>query len=127
MFLLVLKFVTSSFAQHIDVTALIKERRYPEAVAQLKINLKTSSNVDMRSQYYYQLGEIYYNYTQQYPEALKAYERILALKDQGIPIAEVYLTYIKIGDVYSRMGNYDRAVQYFQALIGMAPETHFVP
>lgn len=126
MFLLMLKFVTSSFAQHIDVTALIKERRYPEAVAQLKINLKTSTDVDMRSQYYYQLGELYYNYTQQYPEALKAYERILALKDQGIPIAEIYLTYIKIGDVYSRLGNYDRAVQYFQALVGMAPETHFV-
>ena len=126
MFLLMLKFVTSSIAQHIDITALIKERRYPEAVAQLKINLKTSTDVDMRSQYYYQLGELYYNYTQQYPEALKAYERILALKDQGIPIAEIYLAYIKIGDVYSRMGNYDRAVQYFEVLVGMAPKTHFV-
>ena len=50
-FLLMLKFVTSLIAQHIDITALIKARRYPEAVAQLKINLKTSTDVDMRSQY----------------------------------------------------------------------------
>ncbi len=125
-YLLMLTFVLSSFAQQDDITSLIKERRYPEAVAQLKIYLKTSTDVDTRSQSYHQLGELYYNYTQQYPEALKAYERILGLKDKGIPIAEIYLAYIKIGDVYSRMGNYDRAVQYFQALVGMAPETHFV-
>lgn len=117
---------TSPCAQQDDITTLVKERKYPEAVAQLKIKLKTSTEVETRSQFYYQLGEIYYNYTQQYPEALKAYERILGLKDKGIPIAEVYLAYIKIGDVFSRMGNYDRSVQYFQALVGMAPETHFV-
>lgn len=123
---LMLMMSTSSQAQQDDITSLVKERKYPEAVAQLKIQLKTSTDVETRTQFYYQLGEIYYNYTQQYPEALKAYERILGLKDKGIPIAEVYLTYIKIGDVYSRMGNYDRAIQYFQALVDMAPETHFV-
>lgn len=117
---------TSSHAQQDEITTLVKERKYTEAVAQLKIQLKTTTDGETRSQYYYQLGEIYYNYTQQYPEALKAYERILGLKDKGIPIAEVYLAYIKIGDVYSRMGNYDRSVQYFQALVDIAPETHFV-
>ena len=124
--ILLLLFVSSTFAQQDDISSLIKERRYPEAAAQLKIRLKTSIDVDIRSQSYHQLGELYYNYTQQYPEALKAYERILGLKDKGIPIAEIYLAYIKVGDVYSRMGNYDRAVQYFQALVDMAPETHFV-
>ena len=123
---LMLTVLTSSHAQQDEISTLVKQRKYPEAVAQLKIQLKTSTDVETRSQYYYQLGEIYYNYTQQYPEALKAYERILGLKDKGIPIAEVYLAYIKIGDVYSRMGNYDRSVQYFQALVDVAPETHFV-
>ena len=115
-----------TIAQQDEITTLIEQRRYTEAVAQLKIHLKTAHDVESRSRYYYQLGELYYNYTQQYPEALKAYERILGLKDKGIQIAEVYLAYIKIGDVNSRMGNYDRAIQYFQALIDMAPETHFV-
>lgn len=124
--ILLLMFVSSICAQPDDISSLIKERRYPEAVAQLKIHLKASTDGETRSQYFHQLGEIYYNYIQQYPEALNAYERILGLKDKGIPIAEVYLAYIKIGDVYSRMGNYDRAMQYFQALVGMAPETHFV-
>lgn len=123
---LILMMSTSSQAQQDEISTLVKERKYPEVVAQLKIQLKTCTDVETRSQYYYQLGEIYYNYTQQYPEALKAYERILGLKDKGIPIAEVYLAYIKIGDVYSRMGNYDRSVQYFQALVDIAPETHFV-
>ncbi len=119
-------FTSSTFAQQDDISSLIKERRYPEAVARLRIHLKTAPDVETRSRYYYQLGELYYNYTQQYPEALKAYERILSLKDKGIPIAEIYLAYIKIGDVYSRIGNYDRAVQYFRALVDMAPESHFV-
>ena len=124
--LLMLPILHMANARHDEISSLVQERKYPEAVTQLKELLRASTDVETRSRYYHQLGEIYYNYTQQYPEALKAYNRILSLSENGIPIAEIYLTYIKIGDVYCRIGNYNRAIQYLEALIGMAPETHFV-
>lgn len=109
-----------------EVTALLQEQRYPEAVAKLEKLTKSSKDVATRSWCYYQLGEIYYNYTQQYPEALKAYKKILGMRADGLPIAEIFLAYIKIGDVYSRMGEYDKAIHSFRTLVGTAPEIHFV-
>ena len=119
-------FFCVAHAQLDEITSLLQEQRYTEAVAKLEKIVKSSKDIEIRSRCYYQLGEIYYNYTQQYPEALKSYERILGMQDDGIPMAEIFLAYIKIGDVYSRIGNYDRAIQYLEVLVSMAPETHFV-
>ncbi len=113
-------------AQIEEITTLVQEKQYAEATSKLEILLKTAKDVETRSWCYYQLGEIYYNYTQQYAEALNAFKKILDMKKEGLPIAEIYLAYIKIGDVYSRMGNYEKAMKSFRTLVGMTPETHFV-
>ena len=117
---------STSHAQQDEITYLVKEKRYTEAVTKLEKLAKSAKDIETRSWCYYQLGEIYYNYTQQYPKALKAYEKILGMKVDGVPAAEIFLSYIKIGDVHTRMGEYEKAIQTFQTLVDMAPETHFV-
>ncbi len=124
MLLLMFQFPTHS--QLDEVTSLIQDRQYTEAVNKLELLAESSNNVETRSKYFYQLGEIYYNYTQQYPNALNAYKKILEMKASGLPVGEIYLAYIKIGDVYSRMGEYEKAIQNFLTLVDTAPETHFV-
>jgi len=124
--LLISLVLSTAHAQHDEVNSLLKELRYAEAAAKLEKLAKSAKNVETRSQLYYQLGEIYYNYTQQYPEAHKAYEKILAMKSAGLPMAEIFLAYIKISDVYCRMGEHGKAIQNLHTLVDMAPETHFV-
>ena len=118
--------LSTAHAQHDEVNSLLKELRYADAAAKLEKLTKSAKDIETRSQLYYQLGEIYYNYTQQYPEALKAYEKILGMKSAGLPMAEIFLAYIKISDVYCRMGEHGKAIQNLRTLVDMAPETHFV-
>ena len=118
--------LSTGYAQLDEVTSLLDQQHYTEAAAKLEKLAKSSKDIETRSRCYYQLGEIYYNYTQQYPEALKAYKKILGMRADGLPIAEIFLSYIKIGDVYSRMGEYDKAINSFRTLVGTAPEIHFV-
>ncbi len=124
--LLMLLVLCTAHAQLDEVASLLKEQRYTAAAAKLEKLTKSAKDIETRSRCYYQLGEIYYNYTQQYPEALKAYKKILSMRADGLPIAEIFLSYIKIGDVYSRMGEYDKAIHSFRTLVGTAPEIHFV-
>ena len=124
--LLMLLVLSTAHAQRDEVNSLLEEQRYAEAAAKLEKLANSSKDIETRSRYYYQLGEIYYNYTQQYPEALKAYEKILSMKSDGLPMAEIFLAYIKISDVYCRMGEHGKAIQNLRTLVDMAPETHFV-
>lgn len=123
LFLLVVPYTQ---AQDNEVNDLIKERRFPEAVSKLETLAESSKNVETRSKHYHQLAETYYNYTHQYPEAIKTYEKIIRMRADGLPMAEILLAYLKMGDVHSRMGEYQKAIDSFRRLIGMAPETHFV-
>lgn len=113
-------------AQQDEVTSLLEEQRYAEAAAKLEKLSESAKDIETRSQLYYQLGEIYYNYTQQYPQALKAYEKILGMRSAGLPMAEIFLAYIKISDVHCRMGEHGKAIQNLRTLVDMAPDTHFV-
>ena len=128
LYMLLLMFVvlSTAHAQLDEVTFLLEEQRYTEAAAKLEKLAESSKDIETRSRCYYQLGEIYYNYTQQYPEALKAYKKILRMRAEGLPSAEIFLSYIKIGDVHSRMGEYEEAIHSFRTLVGTAPEIHFV-
>lgn len=116
----------TAHAQTDEVTSLIKEGYYSQAIAQLKQLSKSTKDLEQLSSYYYQLGEIYYSYTQQYPEALNVFQSILNLKAAGLPLPEIYLAYIKVGDVYCRMGEYNKAIHNFLTLVDITPETHFV-
>ena len=80
----------------------------------------------MKSWCYYQIGEIHYNYTHQYARAAAAYDKILRLEKKGLAAEELFLAIIKKGDVYSRMGNYQDAIQTYNRLITLAPASHFV-
>lgn len=124
--LLISLVLSTAHAQRDEVTSLLEEQRYAEATTKLEKLAKSAKDIGTRSRCYYQLGEIYYNYTQQYPEALKAYKKILSLRAEGLPIAEIFLAYIKIGDVHSRMGEYEKAIHSLRTLVGTAPEIHFV-
>ncbi len=113
-------------AQFDEVNALVQARRYSEAVNQLEALARATKDVAVQSWCYYQIGEIYYNSTQQYAGALEAYDKILRLEKKGLAKAELFLAFIKKGDVYSRVGRYEDAIQTYRTLVRLAPPTHFV-
>lgn len=113
-------------AQFDEVNALIQARRYSEAVNQLEGLARSTKDVAVQSWCYYQIGEIYYNYTQRYAGALAAYDKILRLEKKGLAKAELFLAFIKKADIYSRVGRYEDAIQTCRTLVRLAPPTHFV-
>lgn len=126
MFLFSMTLLAGARAQVDEVNALIRDKRYPEAITKLEALAQAAANVDMQSWCYYQSGEIYYHYTQQYPKAVAAYDKILRLEHKGLASEELFLASIKKGDVYSRMGKYKEAIQTYHTLVKLAPATHFV-
>ncbi len=126
MFLFSMTLLTGARAQFDEVNALIQAKRYPEAVTKLEALARAAVNVDAQSWCYYQTGEIYYHYTQQYVKAVAAYDNILKLERKGLSTDELFLAAIKKGDVYSRMGKYEEAIQTYHTLVELAPATHFV-
>ncbi len=124
--LFLLLFQVTAHAQLDEVTSLIKEGYYTQAISKLTLLSESTKDLEKLSRYYYQLGEIYYTYTQQYPEALNVFQSILNLKAAGLPIPEIYLAYIKVGDVYCRMGEHNKAIHNYLTLVDISPETHFV-
>ena len=109
-----------------EVHVLVEAGRYAEANDKLEAIAESTKDVAVKSWCYYHIGEIYYNYTHQYTKAVAAYDKILKLEKKGLPPQELYLAIIKKGDVYSRMGNYQDAIQTYDRLIKLAPAAHFV-
>ena len=105
---------------------LIQAERYTEAINKLEALAEATQEITVKSWCYYQIGEIYYNYTHQYTQAAAAYDKILKLEKNGLDTAELFLAIIKKGDVYSRMGNYRDAIQTYDRLIKLAPVDHLV-
>lgn len=125
-FLLLFSGLFQAAAQQEKITTLVQQKNYSEAASELEKLVRVAKGIETRSWCYYQLGEIYYNYTQQYQKALNAYRNILKMQNDGLPIAEIYLAYIKIGDVYTRMGEYEKAIQNLNTLVQVTDETNFV-
>ena len=113
-------------AQSDEVNALIQAGRYTEASNKLEALAESTKDISKKSWCYYQIGEIHYNYTHQYARAAAAFDKILKLEKKGLAPLELYLAIIKKGDVYSRMGNYQDAIQTYDRLIKFAPASHFV-
>ncbi|RKU06687.1 hypothetical protein C6503_25615 [Candidatus Poribacteria bacterium] len=124
--LLIILISSFAHAHFEEVHVLVDAGRYAEANDKLEAIAESTKDVEVKSWCYYHIGEIYYNYTHQYTKALKAYDKILNLKKKGLPPEELFLAIIKKGDVYSRMGNYQDAVQTYDRLIKLAPASHFV-
>ena len=112
-------------AQLDEVNTLVQAGRYTEANNKLEALAESAKDIAVKSLCYYQIGEIHYNYTHQYARAAAAYDKILKLQKKGVDAVELYLAIIKKGDVYSRMGNYRDAIQTYNRLIKLAPDSHF--
>ena len=124
--LLVILLSPLAYAQVEDVNALVQAGDYTQAVDKLEALAESAEDITVKGLCYYQIGEIHYNYTHQYNRAVAAYDNILKLEKKGLATEDLYLAIIKKGDVYSRMGNYQDAVQTYDRLIKLAPATHFV-
>ena len=116
----------AAYAHFEEMHDLIQAERYTDAIHKLEALAESAKDIDVKSWCYYQIGEIYYNYTHQYTQAAGAYDKILKLEKEGLAAEELYLAIIKKGDVYSRMGNYQDAIQTYDRLIKLAPATHMV-
>ncbi len=124
--LLVILLGPLAYAQVEDVNALVQAGDYRQAVNKLEALAESAEDVTLKGLCYYQIGEIHYNYTHQYNRAVAAYDNILKLAEKGLTAEDFYLAIIKKGDVYSRMGNYQDAIQTYDRLIKLAPAAHFV-
>ena len=115
---------TSPEMQAQNITTLLENGKYHEA-AQLLENLADSTkSVEQLSGLYEKLGDIYYAHTHQYPQALDVYDKIIQLGSKGATPEDLFLGYIKKGDVYCRMGSYEEAIQTYQTLADQFPPTH---
>ena len=112
-------------AQIVNVSSLIDAGKYNQATQTLHELAKTTKDVEQLSWIYHQLGEIHYNYTREYPNALNAYNRVIQLKAKAPAAVGLFLAYIKKGDVYCRMGQYDDAIRTYQTLVNQFPSSHF--
>jgi tetratricopeptide (TPR) repeat protein len=124
--LLIFLFCPFVHAHFEEVHDLIRTGRYTEANNKLEALAESTKDITVKSWCYYQIGEIHYNYTHQYTRAIEAYDKILTLEKDGLAVEELYLAIIKKGDVHSRMGNYQDAIETYDRLIKLAPTSHFV-
>ncbi len=115
-----------AYAHFEEVHVLIQAGHYTEANNKLEVLAESAEDTAVKSWCYYQIGEIHYNYTHQYTRAIEAYDKILKLEKMGLAAEELFLAIIKIGDVHSRMGNYQDAIETYDKLIKFAPASHFV-
>lgn len=109
-----------------EMHVLIQAGRYTDANNKLETLAESAEDIAVKSWCYYQIGEIHYNYTHQYTRAIEAYDKILKLEEMGLAPEELFLAIIKTGDVHSRMGNYQDAIETYDRLIKLAPASHFV-
>ena len=107
-----------------NITALLERGKYHEAAQLLEKSAISTKRVEQLSGIYEKLGDIYYAYTHQYPQALNVYDKIIQLSSKGATAEDLFLGYIKKGDVYCRMGKYEEAIQTYQALVDQFPPSH---
>jgi len=96
--LLVIFFGPLAYAQFGEMNALVQAGQYTEAVNKLEALAESAEDTNVKSLYYYQLGDIHYNYTHQYNRALAAYDNILKLAKKGLAAEDLYLAIIQSSD-----------------------------
>lgn len=114
----------SSETQAQNIATLLERGNYHEAAQLLEKLAVSTKSVEQLSGIYEKLGDIYYAHTHQYPQALNVYDKIIQLSSKGATPEDLFLGYIKKGDVYCRMGKYEEAIQAYQALTDQFAPTH---
>ena len=107
-----------------DIATLLEKGKYNEAAQLLEKLADSTESVEQLCGIYEKLGDVYYAYTHQYPQALEVYDKIIQLSSKGATAEELFLGYIKKGDVYCRMGKYEEAIDTYQALADQFSPTH---
>jgi len=107
-----------------EITQLINAGKYNAAISSLQKQAKEKNDVEQLAIVYSQIGEIYYEYLHNYPEAIKAYKKIITLN--GISDSDLILNKIQLGNVYCRMGKYDDAIQIYQEIVNNYPANDFL-
>lgn len=115
---------TGAATQAQNITSLLENGNYQEAAELLENLANSTKSVEQLNGIYEKLGDIYYVHTHQYPQALKIYDKIIQLDSKGATPEDLFLGYIKKGDVYCRMGRYEEAIQTYQILADQFPPTH---
>ena len=115
----------SGEAQAQNVATLLEQGKYHEAAQLLEKSANSTKRIEQLSGIYEKLGDIYYAYTHQYPQALEVYDKIIQLSSKGATAEDLFLGYIKKGDVYCRMGRYEEAIRTYQTFVDQFPPTHF--
>ena len=115
---------TSAETRAQNITTLLERGKYHEAAQLLEKSASSTKSVKQLSGIYEKLGDVYYAYTHQYPQALEVYNKIIQLSSKGATVEDLFLGYIKKGDVYCRMGKHGEAIQSYQTLVDQFPPTH---
>ena len=107
-----------------NITTFLEQGKYHEAAQLLEKLADSTESVEQLCGIYEKLGDIYYAYTHQYPQALEVYDKIIQLSTKGATAEDLFLGYIKKGDVYCRMGKYEEAIQTYQTFGDQFPAPH---
>ncbi|MDE0553149.1 MAG: hypothetical protein OXI24_02965, partial [Candidatus Poribacteria bacterium] len=82
--LLIMLFLPLAVSAHFEeVHVLIEAGEYTQALHKLEALVESNKDIAVKSWCYYQIGEIYYNYTHQYNHAAAAYDKILQFENKG--------------------------------------------
>lgn len=121
---LCLTLLANAETQNPNIATLLQNNEYHQAAQRLEKIADSTESVEQLSGIYEKLGDIYYTYTHQYPQALKVYDKIIQLNSRGATPEDLFLGYLKKGDVYCRMGKYEDAIQTYLTLTNQFPPPH---
>ncbi len=110
-------------AQANTIASLVEAKKYQEAAQVLQNLADSTKNVEKLGDIFYQLGEIHYTYTHEYLKALEAYDKVVQLSEKGLD--DQFLSRIKKGDVYCRLGQYEDAITTYQIVVDQSVPNHF--
>ena len=105
------------------IVSLIEAKEYEEAAEALQNLAASTKKVEKLCDIFYRLGEIYYTYTQEYLKALEAYDKVVQLSEKGLN--DEFLSHIKKGDVYCRLGEYEDAISTYQIVVHRSMPNNF--
>ena len=110
-------------AQANTIASLIDAKEYQKAAQVLQKRAESTKNVETLGDIFYRLGEIYYTYTHEYLKAVEAYDEVVQLSENGLD--DQFLSHIKKGDVYCRLGEYEDAISTYQIVVDQSMPNHF--
>ena len=112
----------------IEIADLMKARNYNGAIDKLNGYARESTNPEHKALYYYQIGSVYFEYIQDYNQAMSAFQKVLSLKksvNSPSPDFEycIALSQMSSADIYRRTGKYDKAIEEYDNVVKDYPKT----